>query len=232
MNFTAEEKMARLQSKGWIFQRFTDAAGTPKINARFYEPIGRTGRKRNVPLYNLYFRNRNDLVRELYYSSIGTQRELAKEFGLSAVEVSYIKNGSRTYVRKSKDGTSVRVKVDAGKAVKCTDDIRFHLSQIQNRPYSIFLRRESMERGAWTKKIDTICKLLTRRTGVHYFAEYTQMGQRDGMCTIYVDDIYPIYHAPAAEYHDAFSYLNSLFSLTNAVGSAEQREIIGMITNI
>lgn len=232
MNFTTEDKIARLQSKGWIFQVFTDAAGNQKINARYHELIGRSGKRRDAPLYNLYFRNRNDLVRELYYSSIGTQRELAKEFGLSPVEVSYIKNGSRTYVRKNKDGTSIRVKVDAGKAVKCTDDIRFHLSQIQNRPYSVFLRKESMEKGAWVKKIDTICKVLTKRTGLHYFAEYTQTGQEAGMCTIYVDDIYPIYHAQAMDYHAAFSYLNSLLALTNAVGSVEQREIASIIANM
>lgn len=236
MSFTTEEKLERLREKGWIFEYFADTSGNSRINAKFYETVGRNGNKKSLPLYNLYFQNKNDLVKELYYSSIGTQRELAKEYGLTPEEVTYIKNDSRFYNRTDKEGNNIRIKVDAGSNIKCSADIRLHLSQIQNRPYSIFLRKEALDEEEWKQRIGTLCSLLSKRTGTHYYVEYVeakpnQEGKKapKDMCIIHAGDTYPLFQIPADNYHATFSYLNSLLALTDIYKSSDQRAIISSL---
>lgn len=236
MSFTTEEKIERLKEKGWIFEYFKDTGGNSKINAKFFETVGRNGNKRPLPLYNLYFRNKNDLVRELYYSSIGTQRDLAKEYGLTEQEVAYIKNDNRFYNRTDKEGNCIRIKVDAGSNIKCSEDVRFFLSQIQNRPYSVFLRKESADDEDWRNRINTLCSLLSKRTGTHYYVEYiestpTQENKRapKETCIIHAGDAYPLFQIPANNYQATFSYLNSLLALTDIYKSFDQRAIISSL---
>jgi len=210
MSFTTEEKISKLESKGWILETFTDSNGSPKINAKYFEPLNRTGKVKDTPLYNLIFSNRNELVRNLYYSSIGTQRELAQEFGLSPEEISYIKKG-RTQKRTPKDGSTVHKEVNVGRFVRGSEDIRFHLMQIQDRPYSISLRKDSPLAGQWKDKINRLCYSLSVRTGSHYHAEFINPKDAfgnisdDGECIIYLDNIYPIYRADSYDYHNVCS---------------------------
>lgn len=236
MNFTTEEKIERLKKKGWILEYFKDTDGNSKINAKYFETIGRKGNKRPLPLYNLYFRNKNDLVRELYYSSVGTQRDLAKEYGLTEQEIAYIKNDNRFYNRINKDGSRVRIKVDAGSNIKCSEDVKFFLSQIQSRPYSVYLRKETMDSKDWKARINTLCGLLTKRTGTHYYVEYienvpTKESKKapKEMCIIHAGDAYPLFQVPASNYQAIFSYLNSLFALTDIYKSSDQRAIISSL---
>lgn len=229
MSLTVEEKIEKLKKKRWVIEPFMDASGNSKINAKFFESIGRSGKTRSLPLYNLYFRNRNDLVRELFYSSVGTQKDLAREYELSPEEVSYIKNKSQSYIRTSKDGEVIRQKINSGRRLKCSEDVRFHLIQIQTRPYNIFLRKETIQRTDWESRIDLICRLLTTRTGSHYYAEYITEADKNEVCRIYVGDAFPIYQAASANYPAAFAYLSSLFALTDNYKAADQRFILGTI---
>lgn len=229
MSLTVEEKIEKLRSKGWIIEPFTDASGETKLSAKFFESIGRSGKKRTEPLYSLYFPNRSKLVRELYYSSVGTQKDLAREYGLSPEEISYIKNKSQTYVKIGKDGEPVRKQINSGRRLKCVEDIRFFLAQIQTRPYNIFLRRETIRKTDWEARIHHICSLLTKRTGIHYYAEYITDEANRPLCKIYMGDAFPIYQAPAANAPATFAYLNSLFALTDNYKAADQRYLLGLI---
>lgn len=243
MGFTTEEKIAKMKSKGWIFEEFVDSNQVQKIRAKFYEPIGRKGKRKDVLLYNFIFPDWEKLVYELYYGSVGTQRELAKEFGVTPEEISYIKNG-RTQKRYSKEGETLDKEVNVGKRIERRDreDIRFHLMQIQDRPYTAFLRKDYALSKTfipkWEDKIKRLCHLLTLRTGEHYYAEFIKFtdvndeAYNGDECIVYVDTIYPILRASSCEYPMVFSYLDAIMRLTNANASESQREALGFIINI
>ena len=232
MEMTVENKMAKLEHKGWKIESFLDTSGNTVLNAKFFKPVGRAGKKKATPLYNVFFRNRNDLLKELYYSSVGTQRELATEFGLTEQEIAYIKNDNKTYVRQNKDGEHIRVKIDAGRMVKCSEDIRFYLSQIEMRPYDIFLRKETVVADKWINKIETICNALSARTDEQFYADFIQRPDGNYQCTVYVNGIFPIYHNDIVDFHETFSYLNNLLLLTDNYNAQPQRDAIGLILSL
>ena len=229
---TVEEKISRLKARGWEIETFFDADGNQKINARFHQAVGRQGAKRTSPLYNLYFKNKHDLVRELYYSSVGTQKDLAQEYNLTQEEISYIKTENKTYCRNGENGESIRVKVNAGRMVGCIEDIRFYLSQIQHRPYNTFLRKETMSEEDWLEKIKTMCTILTNCTGIPFYVEYTKTSKGKDICKVYSDEIYPIHIEKATEYPRVFAYLNSLLQFNSPVRNPEQRVIIRTLVDL
>lgn len=206
--------------------------GKPKNQRKIFQAGGQGRKTQPVPLYSLCFRNRNELVRELYYSSVGTQKDLAAEYGLSPEEVSYIKNRNQYYTTTDKDGNPVRKKVNSGIRLKCSEDIRFYLTQIQTRPYNIYLRKESLPKTEWKDRIAMMCRLLSTRTGNHYYAEYATGPDNKEVCTVYAGDLFPVYRNAAADYPAAFAYLNSLLALTDNYKSADQRNIISSIINM
>ena len=129
MSFTTEDKIKKLKAKGWEITEYPDADNNLRINAKFYEPVGRVGRRKTVPLYNLFFQNKNEMVREIYYSSVGLQKELAKEFGLTPEEVSYIKCG-KSYERvDKKTGEKVKISLRTGKRIWTTKNGELALEQ-------------------------------------------------------------------------------------------------------
>ena len=230
MSFTTEDKIAKLRKSGWEIIEYPDAENNLRVNAKFYEPIGRVGKKKSAPLYNLFFQNKNDLVREIYYSSVGLQRDLAKEFGLTPEEVSYIKCG-KSYKRIDKQtGAEIKVALDVGKRIKWIEDVRFFLTQIDERPYTLQLRRENMDHEDWRARINTMCALLTKRTNTHYYIEYENDDKNQPFCTVYAGDSFPIY-TNKLHYPEIFSYLNSLFGLTHQTKAEDQMEIIRTIIN-
>ena len=96
MGLSIEDKIAKMKKKGWEFNEYKNSQGSQVIGATFYEPIGRNGKKRDIPLYKFSFPSWERLVFVLYYGSVGTQKDLAQEFGVTEQEISYIKSKRMT----------------------------------------------------------------------------------------------------------------------------------------
>lgn len=230
MSFTTEDKIARLKKYGWEIIEYPDTENNMRVNARYYEPIGRVGKKKTVPLYNLFFKNKNELVQQLYYSSVGLQKDLAKEFGLTPEEISYIKCGKSYERQDKKSGEIIKISLNAGKRVKWIEDVRFYLSQIDERVYTVQLRKENMDHEEWRKRINTLCSLLSKRTGDHYYVEYEGKNNRTSTYTIYLGDNFPICTGKLY-YPEILQYLNSLLILTCPDKVENQLEIFSLVVN-
>ena len=87
-----------------------------------------------------------------------------------------------------------------------------------------------MDHKEWRARIGTMCALLTKRTGTHYYVEYEEDPKNSTMCTIYAGDNFPIYENKL-HYPEIFSYLNALFGMTHQTRAENQLDIIRTVIN-
>ena len=142
-------------------------------------------------LYSVRCASKKDIVHRLFYASVGTQHQLADEFGVTNVGLSYIVAGKRS-----------------GDRLPNKDLILFYLSQITERPYEI-TKKKLAEKNTDSIKQDltTALNALSDIAGSNYRAEYFKGSVKEQSSITITCNGLPVFCSQPANYGEVHSFI-------------------------